>query len=195
MLQTAFLPPSVGRPGMVHRSLLARGRLDVAYCPLSCFRSLDRMPQRHQAVFRILYKTFFPPFRRFRLLFSTFRPWGWGLPVPQELLGPPRQQKRRRVCNLSLHRRKLNTHSHFSRLIKPSIFDKMGAAQVSCCVGGRFSCIGAWGVPALHVLPLFAFAVSCFIIADRGKLCKGFLMLLLTKWRWCGVGGWVARHG
>ena len=41
-------------------------------------------------------------------------------------------------------------------------------------------------------LPLFAFAVSCFIIADRGKLCKGFFVLLLTKWRGECVGGWVA---
>ena len=71
----------------------------------------------------------------------------------------------------------------------------MDAAQVSCCVGGPISCIGTWGVPALHVLPLFAFAVSCFIIADRGKLCKGFFVLLLTKWRGECVGGWVARHG
>ncbi|WP_300586986.1 hypothetical protein, partial [uncultured Oscillibacter sp.] len=31
----------------------------------------------------------------------------------------------------------------FSRLINLWIFDKMGAAQVSCCVGGHLSCIRA----------------------------------------------------
>ena len=136
------------------------------------------------------------PSTLFFVLSQRSGPWGWGPPVPLGLRsGPPRQQKRRRVCNLSLHRRKLNTHSHFSRLINLWIFVKMGAAQVSCCVGGRVSCIGAWGAGTLHALPLFASAVSCFIIADSGKLCKGFFMLLLTKWRGECVGGWVARHG
>lgn len=40
-----------------------------------------------------------------------------------------------------------------SCLINLWIFVKMGVAQVSCCVGGWVSCIGAWGAGTLHVLP------------------------------------------
>ena len=120
------------------------------------------------------------PSTLFFVLSQRSGPWGWVLPVPLGLRsGPPRQQKRRRVCNLSLHRRKLNTHSHFSRLIKPSIFDKMGAAQVSCCVGGRFSCIGPWRVPALLGLPLMLLlSLNPYITLNRLIVQAVFLFLL-----------------
>lgn len=123
------------------------------------------------------------PSTLFFVLSQRSGPWGWILSVPRGLCsGPPRQQKRRRVCNLSLHRRKLNTHSHFSRLNKPWLFDKMDAAQVSCCVGGRVSCIGTWGVPALHVLPLFAFAVSQSIFYTKPLDCaSGFFRMNLRR--------------
>ena len=135
------------------------------------------------------------PSTLFFVLSQRSGPWGWVLPVPRGLCsGPPRQQKRRRVFFSPTPPKAKHTFP-FSRLIKPSIFDKMGAAQVSCCVGGRVSCIGAWGTRNTSRPALYAFAVSCFIIADSGKLCKGFFVLLLTKWRGECVGGWVARHG
>ena len=118
------------------------------------------------------------PSTLFFVLSQRSGPWGWILSVPRGLCsGPPRQQKRRRVCNLSLHRQKLNTHSHFSRLNKPWLFDKMDAAQVSCCVGGRVSCIGSRGVAALLGLPLFAFAVSQSIFYTKPLDCaSGFFL-------------------
>ena len=51
----------------------------------------------------------------------------------------------------------------------------MGSGAVKCCVGGTVSCIGACGVPPLHVLPFFAFVSLVFIVSHFDGFCKSFL--------------------
>lgn len=92
---------------------------------------------------------------------------------------------------VSLHRRKLKHTFQFFTLDEPKdiygLFVKMGAAQVSCCVGGNRSCIGAWGVGTLHALPFCSCCLASLLYTILVWDASGFL--LLTKWRcWC-VGG------
>ena len=55
----------------------------------------------------------------------------------------------------------------------------MGWAQVSCCVGGRFSCIGPWRVPALLGLPLMLLlSLNPYITLNRLIVQAVFLFLL-----------------
>ena len=45
----------------------------------------------------------------------------------------------------------------------------MGMAQKFCCVGGRISCIGAWGVGTPCALPLYSPCLYCTAICDGAQ--------------------------
>lgn len=67
------------------------------------------------------------------------------------------------------------------------------------CVGGAVSCIGAWGVPAPHVLPLFISMALFYSITEQ--IARSFETVrkgpffVVQRVAVCGAGDWVARHG
>ncbi len=122
---------------------------------------------------------------------STVQPLGVGLhPSPLGFAGSAETTKA--AQGISLHRRKLNTHPHF-RLAKPMDFCYHGGGAEICCVGGHFTCIGAWGGanssrPAFMLLCL----VRIFYTISLGYASDFFEV---SKVACYVVGGWVARHG
>lgn len=79
----------------------------------------------------------------------------------------------------------------------------MGVAQVSCRVGGRVSCMGAWGVGPLHVLPLCFCCLLWIVYTIQGDFASGFFVVErgvavvsgagwpATADGWALVGGWA----
>lgn len=117
---------------------------------------------------------------------------GWVPPGPLGLCsGPQRRKSGARIQ--SLHRRKLNTHSHFSCLINLWIFVKMGVAQVSCCVGGMLSSLLHRALEGCRP-PWPAYLLSLAIFDTIPLDCaSGFFVV--DKVGLYGVSGWTARHG
>lgn len=47
-----------------------------------------------------------------------------------------------------------------------------GVGAIICCVGARYSCIGAWGAPTPHALPLITSASLLYPMGER--IARGF---------------------
>ena len=85
-----------------------------------------------------------------RLISQWFGPGGWVPPGPRWAFPSRRKSGAGLFCPYTAEH---ETHRPILCLIILCKFATMGVAQVTCCVGGMLSCIGARGGGALRALP------------------------------------------